>query len=127
MNVWTFSGNLGRDAEQRVTKGGTEIVQFSVAVRAGYGDNEKTTWVRCSMFGKRGQAVAPYLNKGQQVVVSGEAHLHSWENKDGEEKHSMELRVNDVTLVGGKPEKKAEPKPAPAAPAQDNFEDDIPF
>ena len=128
MNVFTFSGNLGGNAELRTTKGGTELAQFSVAVKAGYGQNESTVWVRCAMFGKRAQSLAPYLVKGQQVVVSGEASLNSWTNKDGIEKTSLEVRVNDVTLVGGRPEGAGEDVQLRGNPANTDFLDaDIPF
>ena len=42
MNVFTFSGNLGRDAEQRYTAGGDSAVSFSVAVKSGFGDKAVT-------------------------------------------------------------------------------------
>lgn len=134
MNAWNFTGNVGKDAEQRFIPSGESIVSFSVAVKSGYGDKALTTWVRCAMWGKRGEAVLPYLKKGQLVGVSGEAALREYE-KDGVTKSSLEVRVNDLTLLG-----KAEPRatnsaPAPQAPANDrnsggglaDMIDDIPF
>lgn len=56
MNNWNFTGNLGKDAEQRYTPGGDVVVQFSVAIKSGYGDKAQTTWARCSLWGKRGEA-----------------------------------------------------------------------
>jgi len=133
MNVFTFSGNLGNNAEQRATKSGTPVCQFSVATTSGYGDRKKTTWARCTLFGKRGESLAPYLVKGQQVVVSGEASLNEWESKDGT-RTSLEVNVNDVTLVGGKPEQRQEPQqarqaaPPLAPPTAEQFDEDtIPF
>lgn len=101
MNVFVFSGNLGKDARLESTQGGTPIARFSVAVTSGYGDKKKTTWVSCGLFGKRAESLAPYLLKGQQVVVSGEASLNEWE-KDGQNHAQLSVNVNDVTLVGGK-------------------------
>ncbi len=137
MNVFIFSGNLGSDAEMRFTKGGTQVVQFSVAVTSGWGDKKKTNWVRCTLFGNRGESLAPYLNKGQQVVVSGEFSINEWEGQNGEKNKSPEVKVNEITLVGGKStpgaatggqQEKAEP-PAADKPKGDfeNFDDDIPF
>ena len=135
MNVFTFSGNIGSDAEQRATKAGTAVVSFSVAVKSGYGERESTIWVKCSLFGKRGESLLPYLIKGQQVVVSGEASLNTWEGKEGS-RTDLEVNVNGVTLVGGRPAAKPE---APQAKAQEaaeptgkasgsnDFDDDIPF
>ena len=100
MNSWNFTGNLGADAEQRVTPSGEPVVSFSVGVKAGFGDRATTTWARCQMWGKRGESVAPYLKKGQLVGVSGEASLREYDKKDGSKGASLEVRVNDLTLLG---------------------------
>ena len=100
MNSWSFTGNLGADAEQRVTPSGEPVVSFSVGVKAGFGDRATTTWARCQMWGKRGESVAPYLKKGQLVGVSGEARLREYDKKDGSNGAILEVRVNDLTLLG---------------------------
>jgi single-strand DNA-binding protein len=102
MNSWNFVGNLGRDAETRFTPSGDAITNFSVAVKAGYGKNEVTTWVNCTMFGDRGENVAQYIKKGNQIAVNGEWLLRDWVNKEGVKQSSLECRVNNVTLLGKK-------------------------
>lgn len=127
MNNWNFTGNLGNDAEQRYTSGGDSIVSFSVGVKAGFGDKATTTWARCSMFGKRGESVLPYLTKGQLVGVSGEVAMREWQDKEGQKRTNLEVRVNDVTLLG---KKDIQPAPAPQRQqpkAADDLSDDIPF
>lgn len=134
MNSWNFIGNTGRDAEVKFLANGDPITNFSVAVKSGYGKNEVNSWVNCSIYGKRGQAVAQYITKGMQIGVIGEALLRSWDNKDGVKQSSLECRVNDVTLLGGKSDH-ANPKAKQESPAKqgvgggkfDDFEDDIPF
>lgn len=100
MNSFNFTGNLGNDCEQRYSQNGDPITSFSVAVKSGYGDKAVTTWVRCTMFGKRGEAVAPYLTKGQLVGVSGEFAAREWTDKEGMKRTSIEVRVVDLTLLG---------------------------
>ena len=128
MNVFTFSGNLGRDAEQRYTAGGDSAVSFSVAVKSGFGDKAVTSWIKCNLWGKRGESVMPYLKKGQLVGVSGEFSAREWQDKEGQTKISNEVRVNDVQLLGGRPQEQATEtaKPSRPAPARD-FSDDAPF
>lgn len=109
MNVFSFTGNLGNQAEQRYTQGGDSIVSFSVAVKSGFGDKAVTTWVRCTMFGKRGESVLPYLNKGQLVGVSGEFSAREWEDKEGQKRTSVEVRVNDLTLLGKNEREQSQP------------------
>lgn len=135
LNVFTFSGNLGKDAEQKFTQGGDSIVSFSVPVTSGFGQKEKTAWIKCDLFGKRGDSVLPFLKKGQLVAVSGEFSLDEWTGKEGDKRVTAQVRVNDVQLMGrkdGQSENVPAQKPANSAkPAkQDAFDDDsdqIPF
>ena len=131
MNSWNFTGNLGKDCETRYTPDGKAIVNFSVAVKSGWGDKATTTWVRCAMFGKQGEAVSQYLTKGQLVGIVGEASLRGWKNKEGVEQQSLEVRVNDLTLLG-KPDGTRSAEPSKAEPNKpsgsfEDFESDIPF
>jgi single-strand DNA-binding protein len=134
MNLLIITGNLGRDAEQRHTANGDSVVSFSVAVKSGYGDKAKTTWVKCTMWGKRGESVLPYLVKGQQVGVSGEFSMNEFENKEGQKISTPEVRVNEIDLLGKKSDSSNthEQKPAnsskvPAGGGFDDMESDIPF
>lgn len=131
MNNWNFTGNLGRDAEQKYATSGDSIVSFSVAVKSGYGDKAATTWAKCTMWGKRGESVLPYLTKGQLVGVSGEVELREYVKKDSTNGASLEVRVNDLTLLGKKGdaqeyEPKQETKPGANVPAAE-YDDDVAF
>lgn len=136
MNVFTFSGNLGRDAEVK-NLGSTTVCNFSVAVKSGFGDKEKTEWINCALWGKRAEGGLPqYLLKGQTVVVSGELSTREYQANDGTNKTSLEVRVNDVTLAGKRDDSPVQHTPAPQAqqapmqqqaPQPNLEEDDIPF
>lgn len=105
MNLFVATANLGRDVEVRHTQGGTAVATFPIAVTSGYGDNKKTTWVRCALFGKRAEGgLIQYLTKGTQVAVSGEISLNEFQGQDGQTRTSLELRVNEIDLIGGKPQ-----------------------
>lgn len=76
LNKITLSGNLGADAELRYTKSGNPVVSFSLAVneRTPNGDGtwgEYTNWPDCVMFGKRAEALAPWLRKGTKISLIG--------------------------------------------------------
>ena len=134
VNVFTFSGRLGRDAETRFTTSGKAVTGFPVAVDVGFGDRKHALWVDCSMWGERGQNVAQYLRKGGTVTVTGEADLETYQNH-GVERTKLKCRVNDVELppparqdrAPAPPRAAAAPQPSPG-PADGSFEDDdIPF
>lgn len=131
MNNWNFTGNLGRDAEQRFIPSGESIVNFSVAVKSGYGDKAVTTWVNCVLWGKRGESLVQYLTKGQLVGISGEASMREYEKKDGTKGASLDVRVNDLKLLGKRDdsapsERRQESKPGANVPAGE-YDTDIPF
>ena len=104
MKSITIAGRTGKNAELRRTQDGTQVLSFSVAVDDGYGDRKKTLWFDCSLFGKRGAALESILPKGTSVTVSGD---FSTREHDG--KTYLQVRVNDVTLQGGKPEGASKP------------------
>ena len=125
MNNLNFTGGIPRDAEVRFTAKGDPIVAFSVSLTSGYGDNKTTNWINCTGFGKRYEALAPYLLKGTQVAISGEFTLRAWEGKEGSKGISPDLRVNEITLTGGKSDGAQRTKEAPAVDA--DFDQDVPF
>ena len=132
MNRWIFTGNLGGDAELRFTNKGIPVAGFNVAVVSGYGENKATTWARCSLWGKRAESLAPYLNKGTLVAVSGEVTLREYESK-GSKGTSLDVRVDELTLLGGRQVQSSGPRQDQQAPQQaeiqqeDFKDDDLPF
>lgn len=125
----SIAGTLGKDAELRVAGQG-QVCSFSVAVN-GYDFKAKaktTTWVRVSIWGKRGEQLVPMLTKGSRVALSGDMRLREYQ-KDGHTVTSVELTAQDVSLLGGGADRERQPAPAAASKPQASFEDDddIPF
>ena len=131
MNSISVSGNIGKDSEVRFLPNGDPICSFSVA--DSMGKDKPTIWWNCSLFGKRAEALSQYLTKGQQVTVIGNVTEREWQDKDGGKRKSMDVRVSDVALMGGKREAApAAQRPAPRQAARpssgfDDMDDDIPF
>ena len=100
MNKWIFTGNLGGDSEVKYLPSGDAVCEFSVGVKSGYGDKEKTVWVKCSLFGKRASGQLPqYLKKGTKVCIAGELAMDEWE-KDGVKNKMLKINVGDLDLIG---------------------------
>ena len=136
LNIWSFTGRLGRDAEIKHLPSGSSVLEFSPAVDVGYGERKTTLWPRCSLFGDRGVNLAQYLTKGTQVAVSGEMSLREYRANDGTTKASLEVRVNAIDLIGSKRDdapatSRAAPEPSRSSPykkpAFDEDDDSIPF
>jgi single-strand DNA-binding protein len=128
MNNITIAGTLGKDAEVKYLANGDAICNFSVA--DSQGRDKPTMWWNCGLYGKRAESLSQYLTKGQAVTVTGSVSERKWTDKEGNERKSMDVRVNDVALQGGRKdaepqeERRQAPKPAPVL-----FEDDsdLPF
>ena len=127
MNVFTCTGRLGRDSKTNQTQGGTSVCNFALAVESGFGDNKKTIWLDCALWGKRAEGALPqYLIKGAQVAVSGEMATREYQDNSGVNRTAVTLRVNDLTLLGNKqsdqdsrqPQAQAQPQGQQSSPAQ---------
>ena len=101
VNVWCFSGNVGQDATLRSTQSGEKVLSFTVANKVGFGDRATTQWIECSFWGKRGEAVANFIKKGDKVSVSGELKLEEYTKRDGTPATKLSVRVNDMDLGSG--------------------------
>lgn len=116
-----FTGRLGKDAERKSLANGTALAGFSVATDVGYGDNKQTMWLDCTIFGKRAESkLIDYLTKGAQVAISGDLSTREYNDKT-----YLQVRVDEIDLMGGKTEGKTA-KPAQQFDKQD-INDDIPF
>lgn len=126
MNNLCATGRIGKDCESRFLSNGDPVTSFTLAIDSGYKEKKITTWLNCSFFGKRGEAVAPYLKKGGQIAVNGELTNRPYTDKSGNERLSLDLRVNDLTLIGSKADS-AENKPGKPEQSFEDMEGDIPF
>ena len=133
---------LGRDAEIRTTSQGESVATLALAFsygRKGSDGNRPTQWVDAALWGKRAEALAPYLVKGGLVSVSLEdVHIETFDGKNGPG-HKLAARVVDVELASTKQAGSAPaqqqrqapaPRPAPAPSGGHGFEsmdDDVPF
>ena len=78
----SITGRLTKDAEEKVSKNGKMFLQMDVAVNTGYGDNQKTSYIRVNKWGESGRKLITYLTKGTQVSVSGDMYIDKYKNVD---------------------------------------------
>lgn len=90
----TVVGNLGKDAEMRQA-GNDNVCSFSIASSTKAKGEEKTDWVRCSLWGKRGEALHKHLTKGKKVIAVGTLSTREYQGKT-----YLELRVDQLEFGG---------------------------
>ena len=153
VNKVIIVGNLGRDPETRYLPSGEAVTNISVATTDKWKDKasgemkEVTEWHRVAFFGRLAEIAGEYLKKGSQVYVEGSLRTRKWQDKEGKDRYSSEIRGEVMQMLGsragagepreprgetrGEPRGEAGAKPAAAAkkPAGkfDDMEDDIPF
>ena len=98
INTITVCGNVGKDAVLRVTPNGKHIATFSLPAKSGFGDNEKTSWLQCKMFGAMAEKLTQGIVKGAKVTVTGSFVLEEWEKNDGTKASIPTILVNDIDL-----------------------------
>jgi single-strand DNA-binding protein len=113
VNKVTLLGNLGKDPEVRHTQDGKAIVNLSIATTESWRDKssgerkEKTEWHRVVIFNEGLAKVAEaYLKKGSTVYIEGQLQTRKWTDKDGAEKFSTEIVLQqyrgELVMIGGK-------------------------
>ena len=107
LNRVTLIGNLGQDPELRFTQGGMAILNIRMATTESYLDRDKerqerTEWHTVVMWGKRGESLSRFLEKGSRICVEGRLQTRSWESKDGGKRYSTEVVATNLLLLGEK-------------------------
>lgn len=130
MKYVMIADNLTRPAQTRVTQNGDPMTVWTVAVSDRRTPNAPPMFFDCSLFGKRGEALAPYLLTGTPVTVTGELSTREHQGKT-----YLQVRVADLTLMGGgrrddrddAPPRVAAARQDARQPAHTPIDDEIPF
>lgn len=120
MNNLVISGNIGQKApELQTTRGGTPVVEFSVAVRKGWGDSEKTIWFTVRFWHGKAEAIARHFSAGDPIICSGEVDFECWiasrGRNAGEATGKITLDGRDFSFIngGGSGDRNTTPPPEP--------------
>ena len=105
VNKVILVGNLGKDAEVRVTPGGQSVASFSIATTENWTSKEgekkeQTEWHRIVLWGKTAETLQPYLVKGKQIYLEGRLQTRQWE-KEGQKHYTTEVKADKIVLLGG--------------------------
>jgi single-strand DNA-binding protein len=116
LNKVFLIGHLTRDPETRAV-GETSVTNFGIATNHKWQskDGEKKEEVyfgECQCWGKRGEAIARFVKKGDALSVQGRLRLEQWDDKNGVKQSRTRIEVEDFQFLGGKPSSEPEQKPA---------------
>lgn len=104
-------GYIGKDAEIRTLKDGSQVANFNVATNESYTNasgekKEVTTWLNCSLFKNSGKSVKifEFLKKGQLVYIEGKVSAESYTTRDNKQVTAIRFRVDSIMLTGKAPD-----------------------
>ncbi|HEX8473705.1 MAG TPA: single-stranded DNA-binding protein [Pyrinomonadaceae bacterium] len=105
-NKITLVGNLGRDPELRYTPQGTPVCSFTIATnerrKDKSGENQDvTTWFRVTLWGRQAETASQFLTKGRPVYIEGRLRVEEWTDRDGKQRHTLEVHATDMQFIGG--------------------------
>ncbi|MDR6691494.1 single-strand DNA-binding protein [Microbacterium sp. 1154] len=99
----TIVGNLTADPELRHTQNGLAVVNFTVASTPRAFDRQANEWkdgaplfLRCSAWREFAEHIAGSLTKGARVVVTGRLVQRSYQDREGNNRSSLELEVDEI-------------------------------
>ena len=107
VNKVIIIGNLGRDPEMRYMPSGDAIANLRIATAEKYKDRngemqESTEWHSVAFFGKTAEVCGQYLKKGSQVYVEGSLRTRKWQDKDGNDRYTTEIRGDRMQMLGSR-------------------------
>ena len=109
VNKVILIGNLGKDPEVRYFPSGDAIANATIATTESWKDKqsgeqkEATEWHNVVFPGKLGEIAGKYLKKGSKVYVEGSLRTRKWQDKEGKDRYTTEIRVQDMQMLDGRP------------------------
>lgn len=128
------------DPELRYTQSGQAVCTFKIVTDESYKDKdgqmqERAEWHRIVFWGKAGEIIAQYMQKGRRIYVEGRIQSRQYEH-EGQTRYITEIVGNDFVFLDNKGDSSdsssAVPAGAGSAPVQTSpnsstDDDDLPF
>ncbi|HSO77481.1 MAG TPA: single-stranded DNA-binding protein, partial [Bacteroidales bacterium] len=101
---------------------GKKLARFTLATNENFKNaeglkTEETTWHNIVAWNGSAEIASKYLTKGKEVCIDGRITYRTYTDKNGVQKGSTEIVVNELLLLGSakeKPEKKTAREKQPA-------------
>jgi len=116
-SVTIIVGNLGANPELKYLPSGDPVLNISVATTESWKNKEtgekvsETEWHRCVLFRNQAKNTAKYLAKGSKVWIQGRNRTRKWNDKNGNDRYTTEIMVNDIQYLDKVPKSEVEPQP----------------
>ncbi len=109
VNKVILVGNLGADPEVHQFSNGGSVANVSIATTERWTDKqtgerrEATEWHRVVFNNRLAEIAQQYLRRGSQVYVEGSLRTRKWQDQNGQDRYSTEIRALNMQMLGGNP------------------------
>ena len=110
LNKAVLMGRLTRDPELKYTQNNLPVVQFTVAVernRAAQGQEKQTDFINVVAWRKTAEFVSQWFTKGMMIIVEGSIQSRRWQDKNGNNRTSVEVVADEVQFGESKRSREA--------------------
>ena len=110
LNKAILMGRLTRDPELKYTQGDLPVVQFTVAVernRTAQGQEKQTDFINIVAWRKTAEFVSQWFTKGMMIIVTGSIQSRRWQDKNGNNRTSIEVVADEVRFGESKRSREA--------------------
>ena len=107
VNKVMLVGRLGRDPELRYSSSGMPITNLRIATDESYVDRdgnkvERTEWHTVVVFQRAAENCSNFLSKGSLVFVEGSLQTRKWQDQQGQDRYSTEVKAQRVRFLDSK-------------------------
>jgi single-strand DNA-binding protein len=141
VNKAILVGRLGKDPETRYMTSGEAVTNATLATSENWKDKngekqEKTEWHNLVFYRRLAEIAGEYLKKGSQVYIEGKIQTRKWQDKEGNNRYTTEIVVNEMQMLGSNGDNQQQENPRAAndagshrskATGFEDMDDDIPF
>lgn len=100
LNRSILAGRLVADPEVRYTKTEKAVTHFRLAINTR--KNEEAVFVSCVAWNGLAKICGEYLKKGRLVAVEGRLQIRSYKDKNGQQRQSTEIVVDNMQMLDSK-------------------------
>ncbi|MBI4929949.1 MAG: single-stranded DNA-binding protein [Bacteroidetes bacterium] len=136
VNKVILLGNAGKDPDIRHLEGGVTVASFPLATTESFRDKnsgekrEQTEWHNIVMWRALAESVEKSeLKKGDRVYLEGKIRTRKWQDKEGNQRFTIEIVADTFTIINRKRDKEGENNHGATteAPAVESAGSDLPF
>ena len=110
INKVILVGTLGAAPESKTFPNGGSLCNFSIATSEKWQNKqtgdwiEQTEWHRIVANNRLGEIAQQYLKKGSKVYIEGSLRTRKWNDQNGQERYSTEVRADQLQMLDSAPQ-----------------------